>query len=196
MAIKCCLFTYGPMGQWMSWTMVNGDKEGLTLRVRRKYDGFGSNKGLVKRWWLDYITTKGCQRSHKRMMSYMNRPLCLMLCNLFTVCVPSSAACPDHGTARTHDSPPPSLQSGWLMNGDLPKTFQLYLSLSLMMKGNETFKVYIHHFVLGLHTFYTNYNVTFLVEVMQSSQLAIFPCLLKWSVGCVHFLRVIPPRQL
>ena len=58
-----------------------------------------------------------------------------------------SAACPDHGTARTHDSPPPSLQSRWLMNGDLPKTFQLYLSLSLMMKGNETFKVYIHHFV-------------------------------------------------
>ena len=54
--------------------MVNDDKEGLTLRVRRKYDGFGSNKGLVKRWWLDYITTKGCQRSHKRMMSYMNRP--------------------------------------------------------------------------------------------------------------------------
>ena len=90
-----------------------------------------------------------------------------------------SAACPDHGTARTHDSPPPSLQSRWLMNGDLPKTFQLYLSLSLMMKGNETFKVYIHHFVLGPHTFYTNYNVTLLVEVMQSSQLAIFPCLLK-----------------
>ena len=75
--------------------------------------------------------------------------------------------------------PASSLQSGWLMNGDLPKTFQLYLSLSLMMKGNETFKVYIHHFVLGLHTFYTNYNVTFLAEVMQSSQLAIFPCLLK-----------------
>ena len=43
--------------------------------------------------------------------------------------------------------PASSLQSGWLMNGDLPKTFQLYLSLSLMMKGNETFKVYIHHFV-------------------------------------------------
>ena len=94
-------------------------------------------------------------------------------------CVLSSWASPDHGTARTHDSPPPSLQSRWLMNGDLPKTFQLYLSLSLMMKGNETFKVYIHHFVLGLHTFYTNYNVTLLVEVMQSSQLAIFPCLLK-----------------
>ena len=62
-------------------------------------------------------------------------------------CVLSSWASPDHGTARTHDSPPPSLQSRWLMNGDLPKTFQLYLSLSLMMKGNETFKVYIHHFV-------------------------------------------------
>ena len=92
--------------------------------------------------------------------------------------------------------PASSLQSGWLMNGDLPKTFQLYLSLSLMMKGNETFKVYIHHFVLGLHTFYTNYNVIFLVEVMQFSQLAIFPCLLKWSVGCVHFLRFIPQRQL
>ena len=36
----------------------------------------------------------------------MNRPLC----NLFPVCVLSSWACPDHGTARTHDSPPPSLQ--------------------------------------------------------------------------------------
>ena len=71
--------------------MVNDDKEGLTLRVRRKYDGFGSNKGLVKKWWQDYTTTKGCQRSHKRMMSYMNRPLC----NLFPVCVPGiSLVCP------------------------------------------------------------------------------------------------------
>ena len=96
-------------------------------------------------------------------------------------CVLSSWASPDHGTARTHDSPPPSLQPPERLVNEwrFAKTFQLYLSLSLMMKGNETFKVYIHHFVLGPHTFYTNYNVTLLVEVMQSSQLAIFPCLLK-----------------
>ena len=102
------------------------------------------------------------------MMSYMNRPLC----NLRLVLTMAP-----HG----HMTPPPSLQPPERLVNEwrFAKTFQLYLSLSLMMKGNETFKVYIHHFVLGPHTFYTNYNVTLLVEVMQSSQLAIFPCLLK-----------------
>ena len=33
------------INQWSLKKVVNDDKEGLTLRVRRKCDGFGSNNG-------------------------------------------------------------------------------------------------------------------------------------------------------